>query len=61
MISCLLGIFKKFKKARDNFEFYKNLRINRLILKKVEIQIYFGKSLSENYKLFMIGSNYTLK
>ncbi|EMS82250.1 hypothetical protein FF021_11650 [Leptospira noguchii] len=61
MISYTLGICKKFKKARDNFEFYKNLRINRSILKKVEIQIYFGKSLSENYKLFMIGSNYTLK
>ncbi|EMO91550.1 hypothetical protein LEP1GSC024_2643 [Leptospira noguchii str. 2001034031] len=52
MISYLLGIFKKFKKARDNFEFYKNLRINRSILKKLRSK-YILKSLYQRIINFL--------
>ncbi|EMK11006.1 hypothetical protein LEP1GSC166_0547 [Leptospira kirschneri] len=37
MISYLLEICKKLKKARDNLEIYKNLKVNWLILRRIEI------------------------
>ncbi|EQA72861.1 hypothetical protein LEP1GSC059_3359 [Leptospira noguchii serovar Panama str. CZ214] len=52
MISYTLGICKKFKKARDNFEIYKNLRINWPILRRVEIK-YILKSLYQRIINFL--------